>query len=203
MIIGIIFFATDGWSVAATLISGAMAAIATVVAVIYTNYQTKKQIKAQEKEKFRQSKYVVIKPTLLLSTFYGILDRLIVQNDYNRTLLFSGKDGFEFYDNNQKRECSQDRMLLIENKTDIDINEIAISTKTILRNMDTDAVWTYETNNGARFLRGHENIIIRVMDQTQREKIISMNTDKISSSLSFRCQIEYSTEAKQRITYVY
>lgn len=32
-----------------------------------------------------------------------LLDRLIVQNDYNRALLFSGADGFDFFDDRQKQ----------------------------------------------------------------------------------------------------
>ena len=91
----------------------------------------------------------------------------------------------------------------VENKTDIDINEVAISTKTSLRNMNTDALWTYNTNNCTSLLRGRESIFIRVADQTQFEKILSMNADKIPSTLNFECRIEYSTLADQRITYTY
>ena len=139
----------------------------------------------------------------MLTTFAGLLDKLIVQNEYDRVLLFSGEDGFEFYDDKQK-QCSQIcRLLTIENKTDIDISEVVISTKTALRNMDTDALWTYSTKNCASFLRGHESIIIRVTDQSQYEKILSMNADNVSSNLNFECRIEYSTLAGQRITYIY
>ena len=139
----------------------------------------------------------------MLTTFTGLLDRLIIQNDYNRILLFSGEDGFEFYDDKQKQGSQISRLLMIENKADINISEIAIRTKTVLRNMDTDAVWTYKTNNGAGFLRGHESILIRVADQIQFEKILAMNADKIPSTLNFECRIEYSTLARQRITYAY
>lgn len=75
-----------------------------MVAVIYTNNRTKKQLKEQEikfenerKEEYKRSKFVVIKPTLMLTTFTGLLDKLIVYNDYNRCLLFSGEDGFDFF----------------------------------------------------------------------------------------------------------
>lgn len=206
----IVYVATDWWGFGATLMAGVLTAISTMAAVIYTNSRTKKQLKEQEitfenerKEEFKRSKFVVIKPTLMLTTFTGLLDRLIVQNEYDRVLLFSGEDGFEFYDDMQK-QCSQTcRLLMIENKTDIDISEVAISTKTILHNMNTDAVWTYNTSNGASFLRGHESILIRVADQAQFEKILSMNADKIPSTLNFECRIEYSTLAGQRVTYIY
>lgn len=210
MVDEIVYVATDWWGFGATLLAGILTAIATMAAVIYTNSRTKKQLREQEiefenerKEEYKRSKFVVIKPTLMLTTFTGLLDKLIVQNEYDRVLLFSGEDGFEFYDDKQK-QCSQIcRLLTIENKTDIDISEVVISTKTALRNMDTDALWTYNTNNCASFLRGHESIIIRVADQSQYEKILSMNADNVSSNLNFECRIEYSTLAGQRITYIY
>ena len=99
-----IHVATDWWGFSATLVAGVLTAIATMAAVIYTNNRTKKQLKEQNikfenerKEEFKQSKYVVIKPMLLLTSFTGVLDRLIVQNDYSRTLLFSGVDGVRLF----------------------------------------------------------------------------------------------------------
>lgn len=206
----IVYVATDWWGVGATLVAGILTAIATMAAVIYTNNRTKKQLKEQEikfenerKEEFKRNSFVIIKPTLMLTTFTGVLDKLIVQNDYNRVLLFSGEDGFEFYDDKQKQSAQTCRLLLIENRADVDISEVVVSTKTILRNMNTDAIWTYNTSNCASFLRGCESIIIRIADQIQFEKILSMNDDKIPSTLNFECKIEYSTLANQRITYVY
>ena len=205
-----IHVATDWWGFGATLVAGILTAIATMAAVIYTNNQTKKQLKEQNikfenerKEEFKRNKYVVIKPTLLLTSFTGLLDRLIVQNDYNRALLFSGADGFDFFDDRQKQAIQTCRVLLIENKTDIDISEIVITSKTTLRNMSNDALWTYNTSNSASFLRGRESIIIRIADQTQYEQLIAMNADKIPSALNFECRVEYSTLANQRITYIY
>lgn len=206
----IIQVATDWWVVGATLFAGILTAFATMAAVIYTNNRTKEQLKEQEakfenerKEEFKHSKYVIIKPTLMLTTFTKLLERLIVQNDYNRILLFSGEDGFDFYDDPQKRSAQTCRMLLIENKTDIDISDVVITTKTILRNMDTDAQLAYSTENCASLLRGRESIVIRVADQAQFETLVSMNSNQTPSLLNFECRIEYSTLACQRITYVY
>ena len=206
----IIYVTTDWWGFGATLMASIITAVAPMAAVIYTNSRTKKQLKEQDmkfenerEEEFKRSKFVIIKPTLMVTTFIGLLDRLIVQNEYNRVLLFSGKDGFEFYDDKQKQSSQICRLLMIENMTDIDISEVVISTNTALRNMNTDAICTYNTNNCVSFLRGHESILIRVADQAQFEKILSMNADKIPSTLNFECRIEYSTLADQRITYVY
>ena len=137
----IIYVTTDWWGFGATLMASIITAVATMAAVIYTNSRTKKQLKEQEmkfenerEEEFKRSKFVIIKPTLMVTTFIGLLDRLIVQNEYNRVLLFSGKDGFEFYDDKQKQSSQICRLLMIENMTDIDISEVVISTNTALRN---------------------------------------------------------------------
>lgn len=201
---------TDWWTFGATIFSGVITALATMGAVIYTNQKSNAQLKKQEekyaldrKVQFQQSKYVVLKPTLLLMPLFGLLDRLIVQNDYNRVLLYSGEDGFEFFDDDQKRSGQKCRLLLIENKTDLDVKEVSISTETILRNMNTDEHITYTTKNCASFLRGHESIVIRLANQQQYEMILSMNEKNLPSLLTFECVIEYLTLANQRIKYVY
>lgn len=91
----IVYVATDWWGSGATLVAGILTAISTMAAVVYTNSRTKKQLKEQDikfenerKEEYKRSKFVVIKPTLMLTTFTGLLDKLIVYNDYNRVLLF-------------------------------------------------------------------------------------------------------------------
>ena len=193
-----------------TLLAGIITALSTIGAVIYTNIKSNTQLKKQEekyalerKQQFQQSKYVVLKPTLLLMPLFALMDRLIMQNDYNRMLLYSGDDGFEFFDNEEKRVKQIGRMLLIENKTDIDIKNVSISTKTILKNMNTDEQIVYTTKNCADFLRGHESIVIRLTNQQQYEKIILMNEKNIHSLIEFECLIEYMTLAKQRIKYIY
>lgn len=205
-----IIVATDWWSVGATIFSGVVTAIATMGAVIYTNYRTKKQLKEQEArhekeraEHFKQSKYVVIKPTLLLNSFSNILDKIIIQNDYDRVLLFSGEDGFEFFDDIEKRTSQTCRMLLLENNTANDIKDVMLTTKSTLLNMNTEKRYTYETSNGANLIRGKESIIIRLTDQTQFTEILEMNKKQIPSLLDFLCEIEYTTLANQRIKYVY
>lgn len=202
--------ATDWWSVGATIFSGIITAITTMVAVIYTNYRTKKQLKEQEAkyekeraEQFKQSKYVVIKPTLLLNSFSSLLDKIIIQNDYNRVLLFSGNDGFEFFDDAKKRASQTCRILLLENNTDNDIKEIILTTKTTLLNLNTEKRHIYETSNSASLIRGKESIVIRLTDQGQFDEILEMNKKQIPSLLDFLCEIEYSTLANQRIKYEY
>lgn len=207
---GLIYDMTDWWSVGATIFSGIITAIATMGAVIYTNYRTKKQLKEQQEryeqervEQFKQSKYVVIEPTLLLSSFNNILDRIIIENDYNRVLLFSGHDGFEFFDDNDKRMFQTSRILVLKNTSNSSIKDISFITKSTLINMDTAERYIYETDNAANLLRGKESIIIRLTDQVQFNKILEMNKNKVPSLLEFLCIIEYTTLANQRIKYIY
>lgn len=206
----VIHIATDWWGIAATIFTGVITAIATMGAVIYTNYRTKKQLVEQEEkhrkeliEQFKLQKYVVIKPTLLVNSFVGILDKIIVQNDYNRVLLISGDDGFDFFDDINKRIQQTCRMLMIENQDANDIESVVISTKSILLNMSTEERCSYETHNAINLLRRNESIIVRLTDQNQYKKILDMNKEKVPSSLDFCCKIEYSTLAHQRITYSY
>lgn len=206
----ILHIATDWWGIGATILSGIITAVATMGAVIYTNNRTNKQLREQEEkhrkeqlEQFKLQKYVVIKPTLLVNSFVGILDKIIVQNEYSRVLLLSGDDGFEFFDDSKKRISQAWRMLLIENNNANDVKSVAISTKSILLNLDTDERYVYETYNAISLLRGKESIIVRLLNQTQYMKNVEMSKERIPSTLDFCCKIEYSTLAHQRITYTY
>lgn len=168
----IIFISPGWWEVGATIIAGLLTAFSTFGAVIYTNNRTKKQLKEQadnfekvRKDEFKQSKYVLIKVSLILQTFSNILDRLIVNNDYNRILLFSGEDGFDFYDDFNKLSNQKCRILQIENNSDVGIKDIIATTNTELRNLDTDSVYRYSTKNEISFLRSYEKIMIRLTNQ--------------------------------------
>lgn len=114
----------------------------------------------------------------------------------------AGDDGFDFFDDMDKRMCQTCRMLLIENKDMNDIEEVTINTKSVLLNMSTEERCIYETNNTISLLRGNESVIIRLADQNQYMKILEMNKEKTPSLLDFYCNIEYSTLAHQRIIYI-
>lgn len=201
---------TDWWVIAATIISGILAATATLGAVIYSNNQTKKQLIQQEnkfaeerREQYKRSKYVVIRPSLLLTSLNNLLDRLIVHDDYNRVLLFSGDDGFDFFDNPNKRSTQICRLLQIENYSLNDIIDVEIKTNTIMQNKDNNERLLYTTNNYIALLRSQERIIIRLTNQAQYESIIKMNHEKTPHDLQFTCSVVYTTLAEQRIQYRY
>ena len=199
----IIFISPGWWEVGATIIAGLLTAFSTFGAVIYTNNRTKKQLKEQadnfekvRKDEFKQSKYVLIKVYLILQTFSNILDRLIVNNDYNRILLFSGEDGFDFYDDFNKLSNQKCRILQIENNSDVGIKDIIATTNTELRNLDTDSVYRYSTKNEISFLRSYEKIMIRLTNQEQFENIIDMNKNSIQSLLNQRITYAYEIEIR-------
>lgn len=205
-----VFLDTDWWMFFASISSGIFAAIATLIAVWLTNRETRKQLKQQKEQHEREidlqnkaNKLVIIKPTILLSSFVGLLDRIIVQNNYNRELLISGEDGFEFFDNPEKRQKQMCRILHIENTSDCNIMDIIISTMSCLEDRNTNELKKYETKNVIKLLRSKESIDIRLANQEQYESIIRMNQERIPNEFKFECRVEYSTQADQRITYRY
>lgn len=201
---------TDWWGNAAVIISGIITACASLGAVVYTNVKTKKQFVSQEEkynkekqEQEKKSKHAIIKPSYRLVTFNQVLDSLVISNDYNRVLLFSGDDGFEFYDDTNKRNEQTQRILYIENKSGNDIKNVKISSCTKLTNISTNETIDYKTNNFTFLLRNGESIIIRLKSQEQFNRIIEMNRAHIPSEILFRCVIEYETMADQTINYIY
>ena len=201
---------TDWWGFGATLFAGIITAIATIVAVIYTNRKTKEQLIAQEqkfaeerKKQNKLAKYVVIKPSHQLITFIQFLDRLIVNNDYNRYLLFSGEDGFDFFDDPNKQSSQLQRILIIQNQSTNEIHNVKLITRSELINSSTNEKMVYETTNQTRLLRSNESIVIRLTNQQQFDSIINMTSNNIGSDLRFYCTIEYETLGEQRITYTY
>lgn len=201
---------TDWWIFGATIFAGIATALATMGAVIYTNKKTIRQLKEQKeeyekekKEKHKLNNMVIIKPTLRLTSFMDMLEEMASSNNWERRLLFSGTDGFDFYDDTIKSQTQINRILKISNTSDISINSIKMITKSTLRNLNTDELINYDTLNEVHFLRGGEDIVIRLINQAQWDKVIDMNNTKTPSELDFQCLFEYSTLANQRIIYSY
>ena len=203
-----IIIKTDWWSFGATIFSGLITAASTILAVIYTNRKTREQLKEQQirfdsdkENDFKREKFVVIKPMLLSCTCIDLLERIILQNNFNRVLLLSGKDGFEFFENSEIANKDRYRMIQIKNETKNNIYNIQVTTNTIVINLETNNTLSYNTYNGISFLRGNESLILRLIDKKQFDFIISLRKEKIPVALRFESKIEYSTEARQRISY--
>ncbi len=201
---------TDWWSVSATIFTGVITAASTIGAVLYTNYRTKKQLVEQEmkfsnerKEESRQTKFITIQHKTLLKTFNNLLDSLIMDNDYYRTILFSGKDGFEFYDDFDKRSIQFCRIFLINNPGQFEIKDVEVKTFTRLTNLDNDKDLEYQTSNVTSILRSRESIVLRLANEEQWKNIIELNKINCTNELVFSVIIAYTTEALQRITYEY
>ena len=194
---------TDWWGFGATLFAGIITAAATFGAVVYSNWKTRQQFIQDKEETEKKNKYVVIKPTMLINTFAQVNERIILSNDYNRVLLFSGKDGFGFYDDTNRFNNNRQRLLLIENNSPIDIKNIRLHTESKLIITETNEEFEYKTENQTGLLRSKESILIRMADTNQFDHIVKLNKESNGSDFSFCCQIEYETYAKQKITYLY
>lgn len=195
----------------ATLISGGLTVVSTLGAVLYTNYLNNKNLIKQQiefsKERIeenRQNKFVTLKHRLFLNTFNNLLDKLIVDNNYDRVMLFSNvDDGFEFYDCEEHRLQNQCRMFIIDNPSNNEVRDVEISTESNLKNKDSDKIINFKSNNIASLLRPKESIVLRLANDNQWENIIEFNENRISSEFNFSVTIKYTTEAKQRVTYTY
>ena len=158
---------TDWPTFWATLLSGILAAVATLLAVVYSNKKTRNQLLEEQQKQEKKNKFIVIRPSYQLKRFDQILDNLIISNDYNRIILLSGDDGFDFYDNKDKQTTYLQRLLFIRNNSKNDIQNIYIDTKTILLNLDSNEKKKYDTSNFVKLLRSQETIIVRLANEEQ------------------------------------
>lgn len=201
---------TDWWMLGATILAGVIAAGATVWAVRMSNKETRKQLiqqqeqyRKEKEEQNKEKKFVVIKPMIITSAFNGVLDKLIMQNDYDRKMLFSGDDGFEFFDDIEKRNSQICRILHIQNESNCIISDLVFSTESYLKSKKTDNVIKYKTKNVLKILRPKESFFIRLANQQQFENIVKMTKENESNEFGFDSIFEYSTEARQRVKYHY
>lgn len=203
----------DCTEIIVSLFGSILSAAATIGAVVYSNRETKKQLTQQQKkfdeERISANKekyFVTIKTTLILTTLSNILDNLIIknvmQNDYRNILLFSGEDGFSFYDE-FNRHGEQYRLLLLENNSNNNIKNVQITTMSILLNEKDNHHITYNTSNSINLLQKGDRILFRITNDEQFKQIILMHKEKIPHTLQYDCKIKYLTLAKQEITYIY
>lgn len=206
----IIQISTDWWMFGAGIFAGVVTALSTLGAVIYSNRKTIQQLRIQkeehEKEKlesFKSSKMVIVKPALRCVTFMDVLDEMVSSNNWERRLLLSGDDGFDFFDDQVKLASQKTRVLKISNVSYLDVTSIKLSTHSVLRNLNNEKKLEYSTVNNIRFLRGGEDVVIRLLNQSQLDYIVEMNNAGTPSDFDFTCEISYTTLAKQRVNYVY
>lgn len=192
---------TDWWMFGSTIFAGILTAIMTYIAVRYTN---KKTVELYERDKDYQNKrdnLVIIKPIIKMGNFFGIIEELILFNIRDRVLLISSdKDGFDFFDNNEKRNTQNNRMFSIKNESKKDIHSVKIDIKTVLKT-SSDAKLEDHFFNVVNLLRGNEEIIVRMHNTEQRDKLWEELNKNNSTILNFDCTIDYLTSANEQVRY--
>lgn len=194
---------TDWWLFAATIVSGMLSALATWFAVVYTN---KKTAQKYEQEKERQEKInamVILKPMIKSGTFGTIMDELIVHNIRDRVLILSSeKDGFDFFDDEEKRYCENNKIFSIHNGSKNSVRLISIDVCSIVTT-DSSAVLDDKFTCFVKLLRSNEEILFRICGTEQRKKIWEELDKNKRVKLTFNCKINYLTYAGEQILYEY
>ncbi len=191
---------TDWWMFGATLGTGILTAIITYIAVVYTNKKTVELYEKDKTYKNRRDNMVIIKPTIKWSCFFSVIEELILFNIRDRVLLLSSeKDGFDFFDDNTKKD-QNNRLFSIKNESKCDIHLIKIDVKTILKT-NSDAIIEDHYENVVHILRSNEEIILRMHNTEQRNKIWEELGKNNQTTLFFNCNINYLTSANEQICY--
>lgn len=191
---------TDWWMFGATLGTGILTAIITYIAVVYTNKKTVELYEKDKEYQNRRNNMVVIKPTIKWSCFFSIIEELILFNIRDRVLLLSSeKEGFDFFDDNTKKD-QNNRLFSIKNESKCDIHLIKIDVKTTLKT-NSDAIIEDHYKNVVHILRSNEEIILRMHNTEQRNKIWEELEKNNQTTLFFNCNINYLTSANEQICY--
>ena len=182
--------------------AGAISAIATIIAVWYTNKKTRKLYEETRTEERKQNAMAVVKPSLRNACFWEIKDKMILDGNEERMLLLSSKkDGFGFYDD-EKRGNERHCIILICNESINRIEHISISTSTTLTKAD-DAEKKGDSDNIVKLLRKGETILLRIHSEEQHKTHWECLEKKETVKTEFHCTINYLTEAGQQIRYEY
>lgn len=194
---------TDWWMFGATLGTGLLTAFVTIITVYFTNKWTAERY---EKDKIYQNKknnLVIIKPVLRFCSFSQIIDEIITYNVRDRVLVISSeKDGFDFYDDDNKLYSQNHRIFCIKNEDKHQINSVKID---INSRITTESNATINDNYSSfiKLLRGNEEIILRVHSTEQRDRLWNELDNGRQVELWFNCTINYETNADEQICYQY
>jgi len=193
---------SDWWIVGATIITGIMAALATWFAVVYTNKKTSKNYERELERQRKDNAMVIVKPTIKTSSIWGMIDRLLFFNEWNRVLMLSNQDdGFDFYDN-ADINSQLNKFFSIKNESKNEINSIKIDVSSTLTT-DSSVVVEAKYTNFVKLLRSNEEIMFRICTTKQREKLWEDINKNTNSKLLFKCTVNYLTSAIQQICYEY
>ena len=194
---------SDWWIFGATLGAGILTALATIAAVVWTNKKTEANYKREFERQRRDSAMVIIKPSIKTSSIWGIFDRLLFFNEWNRVLMLSNpNDGFEFYDN-EEMNTRVNKFFSIKNESKNEIHSIKIDVSSVLTTDSGVVVSDGEYSNFVKLLRNNEEIMFRIYTTKQRDKLWEEINKNINSRLLFKCTVNYLTSANRQICYEY
>lgn len=194
---------TDWWIFGATIGAGILSALATMIAVIYTNKTTADRYEQDKKRQDKDNAMVILKPTIKSGSFGGIVEELILYNIRDRVLLLSSeKDGFDFCDDDDRLYQENHRIFSIKNESKNSIRLIKIDTYSKITT-ETDAKIEDKTSNFVKLLRDNEEIIFRMYSTEQRTKLWEQIEKDKQVILTFICEINYMTFAGEQICYKY
>lgn len=195
--------ATDWWVIGATVLASIITALVTVITVYFTNKWTSERY---EKDKIYQNKknnLVIIKPVLKFCSFSQIIDELITYNIRERALIISSeKDGFDFYDDDDKLYSQNHRIFCIKNETKNHIHSIKIDVDSKITTA-SNATIDDSYSNFIKLLRSNEEIILRAHSTEQRNKLWEELDNNRQVELWFNCTINYLTNADEQVCYQY
>jgi hypothetical protein len=199
----VINIATDWWMFSATIGAGLLTTIATIAAVYYTNKWTSERYEQDKIYQNKKNNLVIIKPVLRFCSFSKIIDEMITYNMRERILVVSSeKDGFDFYDDDNKLYSLTHRIFCIKNEAQHQIHSVKIDVNS---RITTESNATIDDNysNFIKLLRNNEEIILRAHSTKQRNKLWEELENNRQVELWFNCSINYLTNADEQVCYQY
>ena len=194
---------TDWWMFGATIGAGILTALVTIITVFYTNKWTAERYEKDKIYQNQKNNLVIIKPILRFCSFSNIIDEVITYNMRERILVLSSeKDGFDFYDDDDKLYSFNHRFFCIKNEARHQIHSVKID---INSRITTESNATIDVNysNFIKLLRSNEEIILRAHSTEQRNKLWEELENNRQVELWFSCNINYLTNADEQVCYQY
>lgn len=117
-------------------------------------------------------------------------------------VISSEKDGFDFYDDDDKLYSQNHRIFCIKNETKNNIHSIKIDVKSKITTA-SNATIDDSYSNFIKLLRSNEKIILRAHSTEQRNKLWDELNHNRQVELWFNCTINYLTNADEQVCYQY
>ena len=194
---------TDWNMVLIAFLVGLLSTVATIFAVVLTNKRTTELYERSREDDRRQNAMVILKPVLKLTTFWSILDSLILKDTWDRVLLLERDDRFDYYTEPTLASKTY-RLLSVRNENINNVSHIKITLTSDLKIDDNlESGIRFDKTYVIKYFRAREEILLPIYGSLQESKIREKHTTEKTYNLNFSCIIEYMTIAEQCITYNY